>query len=142
MFIGFAAMIFGVGYYRFTKLSYYEFIGISERIDAQIVTLQRIDEKPISFYLSIPFAFIEYGSVDLIYAKPIIRYEKLNGIETAFENDFPITIPRNQKDCEILYNPKNDRAISNDTFYLRGWLWISSIISLVLLTLGLYSLKM
>jgi hypothetical protein len=142
MFIGFAVIIFSIGYFRHTEQNYYEFIQIGEKIDAEIVKIEEIDNKPISFYLSIPFAFVEYGSIDLVYGKPVLRYEKLNGSTTAMVNDYAITVSRSQKESEVLYNPNNDRAIANDTFYLRGLLWISSIVSGFLLVLGLYSLRM
>lgn len=141
MFIGFALMIFSIALYRYYEQSYSEYLKFGEVLSAEVVKIDEFDSKPTIYFLSIPFASLQYGSLDLVYAKPIIRYRKLNGMETAFVNEFPVTIGRELDSLNILYSPIRDDAIIYDTFYLQGWLWISSIISALLLILGVFCLR-
>ncbi|MDC1068474.1 hypothetical protein OAQ99_04875 [Candidatus Kapabacteria bacterium] len=142
MFVVFAILIFSVAYYKYNKSNNLEYTSFGEKMNGEIVVTNPIDNYDFNYYLSIPFAMIQNRSLDLMYCKPTVRYIKPSGSENAFVSSFPILVNPSNNEIIILYSPISDNAIIYDTFNLYGIIIIFSIISSVLLILGLVCFKL
>jgi hypothetical protein len=134
-------MIIVVSYFRYTKSTYYEYIQISQELKGKVIDVKIENEFSFSKIISMPFAFLEYGDIDLVHCRATIKYSNLNASETSFINKFPVTIPRDLDLIDLLYSPFKDKVIINDTFYLKGWLIISVIFSIKLFILGIIAFR-